>query len=112
MSEFTPENPAPEAKTLAELNIHLAYMRDKMTNNNLERMSDMKEIKGTLKAILDAQVTRQEFSLLSETVKDNTSNIKLLLEFKNTLNGKLWGISVSAGLIVSVLNFIFSVIIP
>lgn len=93
-----------EAKTLAELSIHLSYIGEKINTNNKERTQDLNDIKETLKDVAKNQVTRSEFNELKETVKGHVLSLNNLYEFKNNLTGKLWGVGVIAGLVVGFLN--------
>lgn len=108
MNEAHIEPQISEAATLRELNIHMGFMREKMNTNNEERKADMTEIKGRLKELADNQVTRMEFEELKKDVGENKSIITLLVEFKDTLTGKIWGISIMAGGAVAMITIIIN----
>lgn len=106
MTETHVEPQISEAATLRELNIHMGFMREKMNTNNEERKVDMAEIKLRLKELADNQVSRQEFEDLKKDVIENKAIITTLVEFKDTLSGKLWGIGIGSGVIVGLIVFI------
>ncbi len=106
MNETHIEPTISEATTLRELNIHIGFMREKMNTNNEERKVDMAEIKGRLKDLADNQVTRQEFEELKVQVVEARTIITSLVESRDTLQGKLWGIGIGSGVIVGLIVFI------
>jgi tetrahydromethanopterin S-methyltransferase subunit G len=108
MEKDIPDATIAEAKTLSELNIHLGYISKRITDNNVERSKDMGEIKQSLDKVVLNQITRVEFDNVKEKTKENGENIIILMAFKNTLIGKMWGIGIMAGLIVGFLNLIIS----
>lgn len=102
------EPPISEATTLRELNIHMGFIREKMNSNNEERKVDMAEIKGRLKDLAEHQVTRLEFDDLKKDVISHQVSIDSLIGFRDTLTGKIWGISTAVGAGVTVASFILN----
>lgn len=108
MNEPHIEPPVSEATTLRELNIHMAFMREKMNSNNEERKVDMTEIKTRLKDLADHQVTRVEFDELKKDVIQQKLLLDSLVGFRDTLTGKIWGISTAVGFGVTLASFILN----
>jgi hypothetical protein len=105
--EKEPEPRFSDALTLSELNIHMGYIRERIVLNNVERTRDLQEIKETLKVVSQNQITPMQFQNLVDTVKVHDVTLKTLVEFKDTLNGKLWGVGILATAIGFFLNLIF-----
>lgn len=95
-----------EANTLKELNIHLGYIREKMNSNNNERKADMLEIKTRLTEVATNQVSVVDFENVKKDVGDHKAVLAILVQFKDTLIGKMWGIGIGAGVLVSIITFI------
>ncbi len=108
MSEVHADPAISEATTLRELNIHMGFMREKMNTNNEERKVDMAEIKGRLKELVEQTPNRSEFEELKKEVVEHKTIISSLVEFKDTLIGKIWGIGIMAGIVVSLITLIVS----
>ncbi len=100
------EPPIAEATTLREVNLHLGFIREKMVSNNLERQVDMKDIKDKLKVIAEDQVNRTEFEELKKIVSSQIIKTEVITTWKDTLNGKMWGIISAGGAIWAIITLI------
>lgn len=82
-----------EAATLKELNIHVAYIREKMNTNNSERKSDMLEIKTRLKELVDSSPSRIEFDDLRRDVNKSEVILERQVNLTEALRGdRKWAI--------------------
>lgn len=91
----------PNGSSLKELSIHIEYIRDRINLNNQERKSDMVEIKGTLKELVEKTPTRSEYLELQKDVASNIALTKLNTDTIDSLRGdRKWAIGALSVLII------------
>lgn len=93
-----------EAATLKELNIHIGYIREKINTNQDMTVKSFGELKEQITLQAHNFVNQDEFKSVKDICIENNNVIKGLVEFKDTLTGKMWGISVMAGGIVGLIT--------
>lgn len=104
MSDGNAQTPIAEAATLKELNIHIGYIREKINTNNDITVKSFENLKEQITLQAHNFVTHDEFDSVKTATVEHGATIKSLVEFKDTLVGKMWGISVMAGGIVGLIS--------
>jgi len=92
---MTDEAPVQAPTNIEGVGIHLSYLR-----------KDMKEMKDTLSNITSNYVPITIFLELKSAVAHLETENEKRKEFQDTLTGKIWGISMIAGLVVSILTIV------
>ncbi len=109
------ESIKPLATTPSELNIHLSYIRDTIsdmkttTAKSLEDMKsqsakDMQDLKERITEVSEHIVTETEFQPVAALVATHDIAIKELTAYKDTSNGKLAGFFAAASAVGAALS--------
>lgn len=98
-----------DAVTLQEMNIHLGYMKERMDENNKRSADALLDIKTQITNLAEHYITAQEFLPVEEGVKKNALKIEGLTTWKDTLTGKIIGISSSIAFIFTILGILANV---
>jgi hypothetical protein len=106
MIEEHPETPIADAKSLSELNIHIGYIRQRIMDNSAANKANFQELKEQISLQAHTFVLHDEFKPIAKAVEEMKIVQKDLVTFKDTLTGKMWGIGVVAGLVVSIITFL------
>lgn len=104
----TKENLIPEANTAGEINTHLSYLRKDIADLKQDNKEQFKVIADQIKDLDDHYITEQEFRPIANAVKENTIQIKLLTEWKDTFTGKMIGFGVAISIASSFMAFLLN----
>lgn len=100
------ETPIAEAKSLSELNIHLGYIRQTISENRTQNRANFQEIKEQIALQAHSFVLQDEFKPFMKDVEELRATQKTLVEFKDTLTGKMWGVGIMVGAIAGLISFL------
>lgn len=95
----------PDAKTPAEVNIHLGYIRRDIQNLQQETKTALDGIAKKIEDLDDHYITESEFRPVAELTKANAAAIKELTEWRDTFNGKLIGFGLAISAVSALLSF-------
>lgn len=93
---------------LGEVNLTLKFMQQTQKENSIATKDTLKEINQKLDGLTNTFVTSHEHEELKKLVTAQEITIKTLVEFKDTLIGKMWGIGVLAATISSIASLFIS----
>lgn len=93
------EETIPSAGSLAEVNIHLGYLR-----------RDIQNLSTQIAEQDSHYINMDEFKPIVETVAKHDKSIEKLEAFSNTLNGKLIGFGLAIGVFVSIATVVVQTI--
>jgi len=99
------EGPIPPANTSAEVNIHLGYLRRDILNLTAQTSKDLGDIKSQISDLDDHYISEAEFGPIRDSVKQNAEDIRRLIEWKDTFNGKMIGFGAAISIITAAVSF-------
>ena len=103
------QNPENQGNNQGNILRELSDIKTSLATNT-EATNNMKdnitEIKADIKDIKTKYITFEQHKELTEKTKDQGCDIEELKSFRDTLNGKVWGIGMAAGAIMSILGII------
>ncbi len=78
MIEEHPETPIAEAKSLSELNIHIGYIRQAISDNRTQNKANFQELKEQISLQSHTFVLQDEFKPIQKDVVDHEVRIRAL----------------------------------
>lgn len=102
MENMTDAPKIPDAQSLGQINIHLGYITQTISEIKMAQ----KETSTKIENLGTTLVTQIEFEAYKKQVQDTANTAKELVEWKDTLTGKIAIISASFGVVVGVLTII------
>lgn len=94
----------PPATTPGEINTHLGYLRRDIKILTDSTKEQLQTITKQIQNLDDHYTTETEFRPFADQVKQNSRDIKVIVEWKDTLNGKILGFGVAISVVTSLLT--------